>query len=301
MVTLLQYIKKPKTLLISALKRLWWIPDRIYIQILFYLKMGRKLNLKNPQTFNEKLQWLKLYNRHDEYTIMVDKYEAKKYVASIIGDNYIIPTIGVWNSVDEIDFDILPDKFVLKTTNGGGSCGVVICKDKALLDIDKTKKRLNQSLKVNIYRCLKEWPYKNVKPRIIAEQYLEDSDGELKDYKFTCADGMAHNVMICYDRNVGDTKFYFFDRDWNLLRLNKRGKNAPSNFTLPKPESLDEMFNVAAKLSEGIPYLRVDLYNINGRVFFGEMTFFPQSGFDNNLLKETDILFGQYIKLPNKN
>lgn len=301
MVTLLQYIKKPKTLLISALKRLWWIPDRIYIQILFYLKMGRKLNLKNPQTFNEKLQWLKLYNRHDEYTIMVDKYEAKKYVASIIGDNYIIPTIGVWNSVDEIDFDILPDKFVLKTTNGGGSCGVVICKDKVLLDIDKTKKRLNQSLKVNIYRCLKEWPYKNVKPRIIAEQYLEDSDGELKDYKFTCADGTAHNVMICYDRNVGDTKFYFFDRDWNLLRLNKRGKNAPPNFTLPKPESLDEMFNVAAKLSEGIPYLRVDLYNINGRVFFGEMTFFPQSGFDNNLLKETDILFGQYIKLPNKN
>lgn len=286
---------------IAILHRLsFMFPDKQYLKMMFRLKMGYPLNLKKPQTFNEKLQWLKLYNRRPEYTQMVDKYAVKEYVAKIIGEEYIIPTIGVWNKFDEINFDVLPEKFVLKTTNGGGNSGVVVCKDKSTFDRKQARKKLNKSLKNSIYRNLKEWPYKNVKPRIIAEQYLEDNSGDLVDYKFTCMDGVAHNVMICLDRKSGSTKFYFFDKSWNLLRLNVRGKNAPNDFTLPKPDGIDKMFDLAARLSEGLPYARIDLYNVDGRIYFGEITFFPQSGFDANLLPETDKYFGQLIKLPNK-
>lgn len=290
-----------RRILIGIVRRMNWLPDSFYLKIMFYLKMDKKLNLKNPKTFNEKLQWLKLYNRQPEYTKMVDKFAVKGYIASIVGEEYVIPTLGVWNTFEEIDFSSLPEEFVLKTTNGGGSGGVVICKDKKIFDINQAKSKLNKSLKTNIYRNLKEWPYKNVAPRIIAEKYMEDSSGELVDYKFTCADGKAHNVMICLDRGTGDTKFYFFDENWNLLRLNKRGMAAPADFTLPKPKSLELMFQIAAKLSVGLPFARIDLYNVDGKIYFGEITFFPQSGFDPNLLPETDLLFGEYIKLPNHN
>lgn len=290
-----------RRILIGIVRRMNWLPDSFYLKIMFYLKMDKKLNLKNPKTFNEKLQWLKLYNRQPEYTKMVDKFAVKGYIASIVGEEYVIPTLGVWNTFEEIDFSSLPEQFVLKTTNGGGSGGVVICKDKKIFDINQAKNKLNKSLKTNIYRNLKEWPYKNVAPRIIAEKYMEDSSGELVDYKFTCADGKAHNVMICLDRGTGDTKFYFFDENWNLLRLNKRGMAAPADFTLPKPKSLELMFQIAAKLSVGLPFARIDLYNVDGKIYFGEITFFPQSGFDPNLLPETDLLFGEYIKLPNHN
>lgn len=290
-----------RRILIGIVRRMNWLPDSFYLKIMFYLKMDKKLNLKNPKTFNEKLQWLKLYSRQPEYTKMVDKFAVKGYVASIIGEEYVIPTLGVWNTFEEIDFSSLPEQFVLKTTNGGGSGGVVICKEKKIFNINQAKNKLNKSLKTNIYRNLKEWPYKNVAPRIIAEKYMEDSSGELVDYKFTCADGKAHNVMICLDRGTGDTKFYFFDENWNLLRLNKRGMAAPADFTLPKPKSLELMFQIAAKLSVGLPFARIDLYNVDGKIYFGEITFFPQSGFDPNLLPETDMLFGEYIKLPNHN
>lgn len=273
------------------------VPDKLYLRWLFRLYMGYKLNLKNPQTFSEKLQWLKLYDRKPEYTQMVDKYEVKKYVASIIGEEYIIPTLGVWNSFDEIDFDALPNQFVLKTTHGGGNTGVVICKDKAIFNRDEAKAKLQRSLKQNIYRTLREWPYMNVKSRIIAEQYIVDSKGELNDFKFSCYDGNVTDVMICMERSIGDTKFYFFDKNWQLLRYNKRGLAAPEGFTVPKPENMDLMFRLASELSKGIPYLRVDLYNVDGKIYFGETTFFPQSGMDANLLPETDLLFGSRIKL----
>ena len=276
------------------------IPDKLYLKLMFRLKMGYPLNLENPQTFNEKLQWLKLYNRRPEYTQMVDKYAVKAYISSLIGSEYVIPTLGVWDKFEDINFDILPDQFVLKTTNGGGNGGVVVCKDKSSIDKNIVKRKLNKSLKSCIYKNLKEWPYKNVKPRIIAEKYIEDQSGDLVDYKFTCTDGVVHNVMLCIERNTGSTKFYFFDRDWHLLRLNIRGKNAPEDFTLPKPEGMDKMFDLAAKLSKGLPYARIDLYNVNGKIYFGEITFFPQSGFDSNLLPETDKYFGQLIKLPKK-
>lgn len=278
---------------------LTFLPDKLYLSLRFRCKMGYWMNWKNPKTFNEKLQWLKLYNRNPRYTQIVDKYSAKDYVSAIIGNEYIIPTLGIWNSVQEIEWDKLPNRFVLKTTHGGGNSGVVICRDKASFDRRHAELKLQRALKSDIYRTYREWPYKDVPKRIIAEKYIEDKDGVLNDYKFTCTDGVAHNVMICLDRGSGDTKFYFFDKEWRLLRLNKRGLDAPEGFTLPKPQNIDQMFEIAAKLSAGLPYARVDLYNVDGAIYFGEITFFPQSGFDSNLLRGTDIEFGNLIDLKN--
>ena len=272
------------------------LPDKLYLEYKYKRYFGKKLNLNNPQTFNEKLQWLKLYDRKPIYTTMVDKYESKKYVADIIGEEYIIPTLGVWDKFDDIDFDKLPNEFVLKTTHDSG--GVVICRDKSTFDINSAREKLNKSLNYNFYYMGREWPYKNVKPRIIAEELLTDSlnpSAAPTDYKFFCFSGKADCVMLCLDRETGDTKFYFFDKQWNLKRYNNRGKNAPEGFTIPKHKSMDEMFAIAEKLSDGIPFVRVDLYCINDHIYFGEMTFYPDSGFDKNLLPETDEYFGKKL------
>lgn len=302
MKSLSYWVKNPlKALGAIILRCNFLFPDgELYLKLLFRLYMGKKLILNPPQVFSEKLQWLKLYNRHSEYTRMVDKYAVKEYVAQKIGKQYIIPTLGVWNSVDEIDYNILPDQFVLKTTHGGGSGGVVVCKDKSKFDREMARKCLQRSMKTDIYKILREWPYKNVKKCIIAEQYMEDEGGVLNDYKFSCFNGYVNDVMVCIDRQKHDTKFYFFDRDWKLLPLNIRGKTAPANFTLPKPTCIDEMFEIASKLSEGLPYARIDLYAIRGKAYFGEITFYPQSGFDKNLLPETEKLYGNLIHLPDK-
>ena len=273
------------------------LPDDLYLKRMFHAKMGYDLDLNKPITFNEKLQWLKLYDRKPVYTTMVDKVEAKKYVASVIGEEHIIPTFGVWDRAEDIDFDSLPNQFVLKCTHD--SHGLIICKDKSKLDIEDARKKLSKALKRNYYLRFREWPYKDVKPRIIGEKYMIDSDGaeDLTDYKFYCFNGYVDCVMVCLDRTFGDTKFYFFDKDWNMKRINMRGKNAPADFTLPKPACIDEMFSIAAKLSEGIPFVRVDLYQSSGVVYFGELTFFPQSGFDPNYLPETDQIFGRLLDL----
>ena len=274
-----------------------YLPDDEYCKRFYKVRVGKELNLDNPQSFSEKLQWLKLYNRKPEYTQMVDKVLAKHYVANVIGEKYIVPTLGVWNHFDEIDFDQLPNRFVLKTNHGGGSTGVVICKDKTIFDRKSAKKKLEESLKSDISRSKIEWPYRNINRKILAEVYLGD---DLTDYKFYCFDGEAGVVLNCIERQTGHPKFYFFDKDWNLRRLNKRGKEAPEGFTLPKPEGMDEMFEMAAKLSEGLPYARVDLYNVEGKIYFGEITLFPASGFDYNRLPEADLYFGEKIKLPSK-
>lgn len=289
----------PNKILLAMLSRVGgFIPDAAYLRLRFRLEMGYKINLKSPKTFSEKLQWLKLYNRKPEYTQMVDKVAAKEYVANIIGDEYIIPTLGVWDRFADIDFDKLPNQFVLKTTHGGGNTGVVICRDKSTFNKELAKKRLEKSLKKCIYRIYREWPYKNVPKRIIAEELITSKEpGGLADYKFSCYNGEATDVMICSERETGDTKFYFFDNNWQLLRYNKRGITAPSDFTLPRPANLDKMFEIAGTLSRGIPYLRVDLYNVDGKIYFGELTFFPQSGFDKNLLADTEQLFGSRIKI----
>lgn len=424
-------------------RRFKFLSDKVYLSIKYKHVFGKKMDWDNPQSFNEKLQWLKVYNRDPQYTKLVDKYEVKKYITKVLDRKYVIPTLGAWNTFEEIDFDALPNQFVLKCTHDSG--GLVVCKDKANLDIDAAKKKINQSLQNNYYYSGREWPYKNVKPRIIAEQYMADDlrdyklfcfnnvprmtlvcserftkDGlkedfydeawnhldvqrpehgnailpierpkqyelmkklasklsekmpfaridfyeinekvyfgeitfypasgfegfkpeewdmklgewiklprgrgyrlnsdacsiiisnsyynrketkALVDYKFFCFDGVAESVMVCTERETGHPKFYFFDKEWNLKKYNIRGKEAPAGFTLPKPGCIDEMFSIAENLSKGIPYVRVDLYCIDGLVYFGEMTFYPDSGFDANLLKESDEYWGKMLVLPEK-
>lgn len=274
------------------------IPDKVYVSMMYYHIFHKKLNLKSPKTFNEKLQWLKLNDRRPEYTMMVDKYKVRDYIAEKLGKEYLIPLLGVWKTPDEIDFDKLPDKFVLKCNHNSG-LGMCICKDKSKLDILKVKDELKKGINQNYYLTGREWPYKNVERCIIAEKYMtDDAESEsFTDYKFFCFDGNVDCVMVCLDRHTGDTKFYFFDKYWNLKRLNKRGKDAPKGFTIPKPECMDQMFEIASKLSKGLKFARIDLYQSNGLVYFGEITFFPDSGFDANLLPETDEYFGSLLKI----
>lgn len=284
-----------KKTLESLLKRVWFLfPDKLYLKMIYYLKMGKRLELENPITMNEKLQWLKLYNRKPEYTEMVDKILVKNYVTRKIGPQYVVPLLGVWNKVDDIDFESLPDRFVLKANFSGGNMGIAICPDKKALNQSKVKQNLKKSRKLDIYKIYREWPYKNVQKRFFAEEYLGE---DIMDYKFYCFDGYVDSVLVCVDRQIGKPKFYFFDKDWNLRRYNQRGKSAPADFTLPKPDGINEMFRLASLLSKGLPFVRVDFYNVDGRIYFGELTFFPASGFDVNRLIEADNYFGSMIDL----
>lgn len=279
-----------------------WIPDDIYLKKEFKVRMGKELNLKNPKTFNEKLQWLKLYDRNPEYTMMVDKYAAKQYVANKIGEEYIIPTLGVWTKFDDIDFDKLPNQFVLKCTHDSG--GLVICKDKSTLDITAAKRKIEHCLKRKYYYIHREWPYKNVPPRIIAEKYMTDNvntstNETLKDYKFYCFDGKVRFLMINSDRNSKmSTKADYFDRDFNWLDFTWGYEHA--NVRPVKPDCFDEMISISEKLSKGLPHVRVDLYECNGQIYFGELTFYDGSGFDKIEPIEWDYKIGKMLKLPSK-
>ena len=300
-------LHSPDKLLLVVLVRIApIIPDRLYLKWLFRLKMGYKLNLDNPKTFSEKLQWLKLYNRKPEYAKMVDKYEAKKYVAELIGEEYIIPTLGAWDRFDDVDFEELPNQFVLKTTHGGGNTGVVICRDKSNFDIEAAKEKLNKSLKQCIYRNLKEWPYKNVKKRIIAEVFVEDSENEdITDYKFFCFNGEPKYCQVIRDRNTVET-IDFYDMEWNhmpFVGLNPVIKNNTTpiikNGQTPvqKPIHLDEMIEISRNLSAKIPFLRVDLYVIQDRIYFGEMTFYPASGLGEFTPSKWNVELGTLLDL----
>ena len=270
--------------------------DKLYLSVLWKMVMGYELDWEHPKTFNEKLQWLKLYDRNPLYTTLVDKYRVKQWVAEKIGEQYVIPTLAVYNSVDEIDLNKLPDKFVLKCNHDSGS--VVICRDKATFDLGAAKQKLGDALKKNFYWEAREWPYKNVKRCVFAEKYIEEGeDGGLVDYKFFCFHGNPDCVMVCIDRHIKQPKFYFFDKNWNLKRLNIRGKEAPQGFSLPKPKMLEIMFELTSILSEGIPYVRVDFYDIGDDVRFGEMTFFPEGGFDFRILPEADLYFGELLRI----
>lgn len=277
-----------------------FLSDEAYIRLMYRCRFGRKINLKNPKTFNEKVQWLKLYDRRPEYTTMVDKYEAKKHVADIIGEEYIIPTLGVWNRFEDIDFESLPNQFVLKCTHDSG--GLVIVKDKTKLDIEATKAKINRSLKSNYYYCGREWLYKNVKPRIIAEKYMVDESGyELKDYKLFCFDGFAKAMFIASDRQIPgeETKFDFYNMKFEHLPFTNGHPNAKHE--IHRPDSFGRMKELAEKLSKGIPNARVDFYDINGQVYFGEITFSHWSGFVPFNPEKWDSSFGEWIKLPEKN
>ena len=274
-----------------------WLPDSLYLKIMFRLEMGYKLNLEEPHTFNEKLQWLKLYNRNPKYTQMVDKFEAKTVAENILGKDYIIPTLGVWDRFEDIDFSLLPDRFVLKTTNGGGGGGVIICRDKNKLNLPSVAEQLNSSLKENIYQQFKEWPYKNVIPRILAEKFMVDESGELRDYKFYCFNGEPKVFLVASERFSGHrTYFDYFDMEGNHLPFTQGGMNNPITPTIPS--TFEKMKQVAMKLSHGLPHVRIDLYSVDEKVYFGEFTFFDSSGFEKFTPWEWDGIFGNWLKLP---
>ena len=262
--------------------------------------MGHKLNLDNPKTFTEKLQWLKLYNRKPEYTTMVDKYAVKEYVARIIGTEHIIPTLGVWNKPEEIEWDKLPEKFVLKVTYGGGGGGIIICKNKEKVNREKIVKVLKHAMKINIYGQSREWPYKNVPHRIIAEKLLEDySEHGLMDYKVFCCNGVPKYIKVNYDVS-SDYHVSWYDPEWN--RVNGTTINDPvdDDVKIAKPEKLELLCELASKLSSNIPFVRVDFYINNNKIFFGEMTLFPGSGYERFVPESFDQTIGDLIILPGK-
>ena len=295
------YIKNPLKALGAIVVRcnFFFPDDELYLKLLFRLYMGKRLNLKRPQTYSEKLQWLKLHDRKPEYTQMVDKITAKEYVASIIGRDYIIPTLGIWKSFDEIDFSTLPDQFVLKTNNGGGGGGIAICKNKATFNKKNAEKKLMRSMKSNLYRTLREWPYKNVKPCIIAEKYMEDSiSKDLKDYKFFCFNGSMEFFDIDIDRFI-EHRSNYYDRNGNFLPFGKT--YCPPDYTkkIEMPKNLDKMIELAETISHNTVLSRIDFYEIDGQVYFGEITFYPGSGFSPLTDEKWDYKLGDMIDLPN--
>lgn len=294
-------LAQPRAVRLFLLKRLsWLIPTKLYLKKLFRIRMGYKPDLNNPRTFNEKLQWLKLYDRKPEYTNMVDKYAVKDFVAKIIGSQYVVPLYGVWENLDEIEWETLPEQFVLKTTHGGGSTGVVICKDKKTFNRREAISILKKSMKENIWRELREWPYKNIRKRVIAEKYLADDstsvNGDLNDYKFYCFNGEVKYCEVITGRRT-KKQIDFFDLDWNHMEFTFNGYDFAD--CLPtKPKCFDEMVEVADKLCKDKPYSRIDLYVVGEKVFFGEITLFPASGFRGFHPEEWNKRLGDMIELP---
>ena len=281
-------------------KLLFWMPDKPYLQLYYLMKLKKVLNFKNPKSFNEKLQWLKLYDRKNIYTTMVDKYEAKRYVAERIGEEYIIPTLGVWERVEDIDFDALPEKFVLKCTHDSG--GLIVCRDKSKLDLEKTRKILSKSLKNDFYIEAREWPYKNVKRRIIAETYMEDETQKkgLVDYKFYCFDGKPRFLYISKGlEDHATASISFLNLDWTFADFQRSDYKGFD--TLPeKPAGYETMLKLAEQLSAGSSFLRVDLYEIGGKIYFSELTFTPCGGTMQFAPVEWDDKIGEMLTLPPK-
>lgn len=296
----LKHLRRPQNIFykILSIKPEWVKNDELFLKARYSLSFGRGLRLDNPQTYSEKLQWLKLYNHRPEYTTMVDKYAVKEYVANIIGEEHVIPTYGVWEKPEDIEWDKLPSQFVLKTTHDSG--GIVICRNNNQIDKHAAEKKLNDALKHDFYSVNREWPYKNVPRRIIAEQYIESNTEthDLPDYKFFCFDGVVKALFVATERQNPneEVKFDFFDPDFNSLPIRQGHEHAKK---LPqKPKSFEEMKMIASKLSKGIPHVRIDLYEVDGKVFLGEMTFFHFSGFTPFVPEEWDYRFGEWLVLP---
>lgn len=296
---IMMYIKNPARILARLIcGKAKWMPDEMYIKIMYRANTGKKLNLTNPKTYNEKLQWLKLYDQREEYTTLVDKYSVKQYVAAKIGEQYLIPTLGVWNTFDQIDFDRLPQAFVLKCTHDSGS--VVICRDKGKLNKQAARVKLEKALKANYFYRSREYPYKHVPPRIIAEPYLENLDaGQLYDYKVFCFHGKPEFLFIASDRASGNVKFDYYDAQFHRLPM-RQAAHPNSTIDHAKPDCFDELMDIAQTLSEGIPQVRVDVYIVDNHIIFGEMTFFHHGGFVPFIPEEYDYLWGEKIHLPQK-
>lgn len=277
---------------------LTWMPDEMFLKIAYWLKLKKKLNLEEPKAFNEKLQWLKLHDRNPEYTRMVDKYEAKKYVAEKVGELHIIPTIGVWESFDQINFENLPNQFVLKCTHDSG--GLVICRNKMKFDKRAARKKIQKCMKKNYYWIGREWPYKNVTPRIIAEKYMEDESGSLIDYKFYCFNGKPEFLYISEGlENHQTARISFVTMDWKFAPFRRTDYTGFEQIP-DKPKHFDRMAYIAGELSKGHPFLRVDLYEIGNDIYFSELTFSPNSGMMPFAPENYDRILGDMIVLPEK-
>ncbi len=273
--------------------------DETFLKRKYKLVFGRELNLNDAKTFTEKLQWLKLFDRNDDYTMMVDKYSVREYVEKKIGKEYLIPLIGVWDTPDEIKFDKLPMQFVLKCNHNSG-LGMVICRDKDKLNIENVKRGLGKGIKQDYYLFGREWPYKNVHRRIIAEKYMSNEGKEIDDYKIYNFNGVPKAILVCRDRfkKTGMTED-FFTPEWKTIDM--KWPNYPiSSERIARPEELDVMLELAKKLSKDIPFVRTDFYIINHKIYFGEMTFHPTSGFEKIVPEKWDEIWGSWLELPKK-
>lgn len=277
-----------------------FLSDETYLKLRYRVTFHRKLDLKHPKTYNEKLQWMKIYDRDPLYNKLVDKYEVRSFVRERIGEEHLIPCLGVWSKFEEIDFDKLPEQFVIKCTHDSGS--VHICRDKSKIDKTALKKHFDAAVKDNQYWGGREWAYKDVQGRIIAEEFMVDeSRVGLKDYKFFCFDGVVKSMFIATDRGIEgqDVKFDFFDKEFNHLQFKHGHENAT---VMPKkPDRYEEMISLAEKLSKGLRHVRVDFYNINGQIYFGEMTFYHHCGFVPFTPEEWDYTFGSWINCEDIN
>lgn len=296
---MVSYIKNPLKIIRAMCTRriLNWLPDRPYLKLFYLAETGKKLNLNKPITFNEKIQWLKLYERKPEYSIYVDKYAVRSYIAKTIGDTYLIPLLGVYNSVEEINWDLLPNKFVLKCTHSSGAN--IICTDKNKLDIQASKMKLNKWMKRSWYWFGREWSYKKVKSRIICEEYMVDESGtELKDYKIFCFSGVPKMIQVDFNRFV-EHKRNLYDIEWNYINASIQYPNDP-RVKIKKPDRLKTMLELAKILSKDCSHVRVDFYLINEQMYFGELTFYHGSGYEKFDPESLGIEMGNWIKLPIK-
>lgn len=290
----------PRHILFALLHRMpWLIPnDEKYLSTLYWLNFGVKPDLKNPTKFSEKIQWLKLHDHNPLYTTLVDKYAVKELVRERLGEKYVIPVIAEWDSPLDINWDALPERFVIKTNHDGGGHGIVICKDRSTFSISKAMQELNHSFYRSSYMVGREWPYKNVEKKIFAEQFVTDSNGELRDYKFFCFNGKVKCFKIDYNRQIYHQANYY-DPQCNLQMYGETAYPFNPNADIHIPENINEMVSLAEKLADGLPFVRVDFYNVDGRIYFGEFTFYPAGGmshWDGDI--DVDRLWGSWLQLP---
>lgn len=273
------------------------LPDKLYLSLLYQVRTGQKINWKNPKSFNEKLNWLKLYDRRPEYVKMADKYEVREYIKEKLGEEYLIPIYGVWDKVEEIDFSKLPGQFVLKCTHDSAS--VIVCKDKQKFDEVAALQKLKHFLEINYFYPSREWPYKEIKPRIIAEQYMVDeSCTELKDYKIYNFNGVPELIQVDFGRFTYHER-NLYSTDWEYIDEQIEYPKNPA-VQIVKPDNLEEMLECAKKLSMGIPSVRTDFYSINGKTYFGEITFYQEGGFGKFENESYARKLGDKIQLPIK-
>ncbi len=298
--TAFSLIKSPQRLLLPAGQNglLNFLPDKIYLKAVFKVETGYTLDLENPKTYNEKLQWIKLYDRRPEYITYADKFKVREHITNTIGAKYLIPLIGMYKKAEDIPWQDLPNRFVLKCNHASGTN--IICKNKADLDIASAEKKLNTWLKKNAYWGAREWCYKDIEPCIICEEFIETADGNTPDdYKFMCFNGVPRLIQVHHDR-YGNHTLDYYTPEWKKADLQRIDADISTKI-VERPEKLDEMLSIAERLSKDMYYARIDLYYVSGKIYFGEITLYPTGGFSTFTRHEDDLLLGSYIKLPTAN